>query len=203
MVCCAVCAKRLILAIFSPVGIPTLIRVSTITHKDFLFVPCQIMDYLINPVLKSKAQREYASLKRKELEEEEIESSVTYFPALQTSLPHSWYSGLEISDVAAKYGDAKVLIQLWYKRITLIWPQLKPIIPKLRKWLLNRLCRKLFLEFKEYMYNTYGTTWTRFLLKLTQTRSRIGILGGFGKGSIKSVLELQPGVFMQDVVEGR
>ena len=40
------------------------------------------MDYLINPVLKRKAQREYTSLKRKELEEEEIESSVTYFLAL-------------------------------------------------------------------------------------------------------------------------
>ena len=101
-------------------GIPTSIRVSTLTHKDFLFVPCQIMDYLINPVLKTKAQREYASLKRKELEEEEIESSVTYFPALQTSLPHSWCSGLEISDVAAKHDDAKVPIQLWDKRITLI-----------------------------------------------------------------------------------
>ena len=108
------------------------------------------MDYLINPVLKSKAQREYASLKRKELEEEEeeIESSVTYFPALQTSLPHSWCPGLEISDVAAKHDDAKVPIQLWDKRITLIWPHLKLIIPKPRKWLLNMLRRKLFLEFK-------------------------------------------------------
>ena len=53
------------------------------------------------------------------------------------------------------------------------------------------------------MYNKYGTTWTRFLPKLTQKKSRIGILGGFGKGSIKSALELQPGEFMQDVVEGR
>ena len=31
-------------------GIPTSIRVSTLTHKDFKNVLCQILEYLMNPV---------------------------------------------------------------------------------------------------------------------------------------------------------
>ena len=49
-------------------------------------------------------------MERKEFEDKKIESSVTYFPALQKSLPHSWYSDIEISDVTVKRDDAKVPI---------------------------------------------------------------------------------------------
>ena len=45
-------------------GIPTSIRVSTLTHKDFKIVPCQMLKCIINLDLKEKVQRKYASLKR-------------------------------------------------------------------------------------------------------------------------------------------
>ena len=91
---------------------------------------------------------------------------------------------MENSEVAAKRDDAKVPIQFWDKRITLIWPHLSLVIPKLRKWLLNKLCRNLFLEFKAYMFKTYGTTWESVLLTLTQNRSLIGILGSLRRETL-------------------
>ena len=90
--------------------------------------------------------------------------------------------------MAAKRDDTEVSVVLWDKHVTLIWPQLSPIIPILRKWILNKLCRKILLEFKEFISSIYGTTWTRFLATLTLNRSQIGILERFGKGKVSTII---------------
>ena len=162
-------------------GLPTALQLNHVRVKDFNVVPCQIIESLLKPVLTTTPHREYVNLKAKQFPQQILDPNSTYFPLIKKILPHLWCSRVENSDVVAKYDDADVPTYLWEKRITLIWPHLKLILPKLRKWLLNKICRKLYLEFKQFMLRTYGLQWTDFLVTLTKRRSLIGILGGMGK----------------------
>ena len=64
-------------------GLPSSLQVRTLTPQDFKFVPCQILESLLSPVFQIRIPQEYASLKRKEFNNEHIEFRITYFSTIQ------------------------------------------------------------------------------------------------------------------------
>jgi len=85
------------------------------------------------------------------------DSAPVYLDNIQKVLPSTWSLSAPSADKAAKADDAQVARAMWDNRILTIWPSASRLIVALRPLLLRRRRRLLYLEFRNYLQNKYGT----------------------------------------------
>ena len=86
-----------------------------------------------------------------------------------------------------------------------IYFSIEGVLSVLGHAILGWLHRQIYKEFRAYMLTTYYHVWLDLLLDLrTAKSSQYGVLGFFGRSvGLQLALDLYPGQFMRDVVEGR
>ena len=91
------------------------------------------------------------------------DTAVTYSEDLKLVLPSTWKQNKLSTEKAAKSDDAAVDYSLWNDRILALWPMFKPALDSLRSLVMRYQKRKLFLEFCDYLHDTYGQVYKDYL----------------------------------------
>jgi hypothetical protein len=73
---------------------------------------------------------------------------------------------------ALKRDDAGIPYHLWDQRILLILPWVAPFLVFLRRHLMFKILRNLYLEFKDFMDRTHGINWSRKLSLAREEQAR-------------------------------
>lgn len=133
------------------------------TIDTYPFVPTQLMDSILHPVL---TVTQSLPIKSTKLSIPTIPlTRFTHVPNLPTHvssiLPVTWSEVDYKVQKAAKNDNAEPVFRHWNERITLLLPHATPLLDPLRRWLLFVRTRRLYLEFKTYLCNTYGINWSR------------------------------------------
>ena len=127
---------------------------SIIQASQFPVVPVPMLDALIAPLLA------YTSTTRPSepinLPPIYHDIGYTWLPVINKRLPNKWYHQVATSTSAVKHDDADVETSIWNQRVTLIFPQCQDHhLHILRRFLLQILFRKLYLEFKTFILTKY------------------------------------------------
>lgn len=139
-------------------GIPSRF-LSGFTRDCFPIPPVQILDVLLESwMLKfSSVDNKIQKLEPLIPTPPPVSDSMTvYFPAIKRSLPQNWAKTDLIATKAAKADNASVSESLWDQRIVLIWPKAVTLLSFLRKLVLRRQRRLLYIEFQRYLSHRYG-----------------------------------------------
>jgi len=144
-------------------GIPRCLY-SKVEHKLFPLVPTQILDGLLRPLLKPVQPNDVSRPhKRLRVAKAVPDDAPVYLSEIGKSLPNLWAHSDGMAQQAAKHDDALVDFQKWDLRVVALWPRATFLIPALRKFLLRRQFRLLFLEYKAYLKSRYGATYDEYL----------------------------------------
>lgn len=95
------------------------------------------------------------------------EMDKTWVAALNKWLPHTW-AGTSEKLKSSKRDDALAPVHLWNNRIVLLIPSAESLVDLLRTLCLQRLRRRLLMEFIRYLRNEYGVEWCLLLNELRQ-----------------------------------
>ena len=125
----------------------------------FPFPPIQILDGLFD----SWSRASLSSVRKIQKVEfcvptpSPIEDSAPVFlHDIKKLLPAAWSFSAPSADKAAKADDAAVNFSMWDNRITMIWPRAHLLVPALRKLLLRRQQRLMYIEFQTFLRRKYG-----------------------------------------------
>ena len=138
-------------------GISTRLQEFLIQKMPFNFVPVQILNGLLGCVL--EPIQNYPKKQKTEILPAPViypPSAPTFLPDLNRTLPNDWAKVDGVCQHAAKHDDAEVDFKKWDLRITTLFPNAISLIPALRKCLLRRQFRKLYLEFKQHICQKFG-----------------------------------------------
>ena len=109
-------------------------------------------------------------------------------PGLSRFLPPVWILEGIGADKAAKQDDARVPIELWNSRITLVLGGTSQALGILRKFFHGVLVRRVCHSFVNYMFLTHGQLWTNWVeLAAVSTFSfvfdtlRVRLTWGYGR----------------------
>ena len=133
-----------------------------------------MLEALLHPIFNTTRDEEYNLLKRRRIQAPLPQASGVYLPALGRTLPNDWCADASKFEVSAKRDDAAVPVHFWDKRITALFTRsysskfssINEALPVFRRHIMTWLFRRIYLEFKVYMLNTYNTEWTNFLMTL-------------------------------------
>ena len=140
-----------------------------LSYDSFPLVPTQILDGLLLPLMDRVHDVDLAvrSRKRIRLPRPVPDNSPVYLSSLQKTLPNSWAKVDIMEQQAAKHDDAVVDFAKWDLRILSLWPRATFLIPALRKFILRRQRRRLFLEFLHYIRGRYRVTYDIHLYNIS------------------------------------
>jgi hypothetical protein len=86
---------------------------------------------------------------------------------------HDWIDTNQVTTKAAKRDDATTAIDMWNKRLSLLYTGCSPSVQDiLRKWLLNIVRRNLTRSLGRYLAQEFGADWSVILSTCRQMRVR-------------------------------
>ena len=128
---------------------------NTVQHSFFPVVPVPMLDTLLSPLLTYASESNVSA--KVSLPPIYQDEGYTYLPVLNMRLPHQWYQQESISISAVKHDNADVVNAIWDQRITLLFTTCSAThLNTLRKFLLQVMYRKLFLEFRRFILHKYN-----------------------------------------------
>ena len=138
---------------------------SLTTLDTFPFVPIQLMDSILHPILTVSIASPSTSpqLIIPTLPLPRFTHVPNLPPHVSSILPITWSEVDYSAQKAAKNDNAEPVFRHWNERVILILPHAVPLLDPLRRWLLFIRTRRLYLEFRAYLCATYGTNWSRLL----------------------------------------
>jgi hypothetical protein len=148
-------------------GLPTWLRGSNLEECHLPVAPIQIINGCLNGLFTNDFILN-ESLPTPLVRPPRTYSLRAWLPDLKRCLPHSWMSAtLPTSAKALKSDDAGIPTHLWDQHILLVLPWVAPFLVFLRRHLLFKILRNLFLEFKDFMDRTHGKNWSSKLYLAT------------------------------------
>ena len=126
-------------------------------------MPVRILDTLLAPLL---VTNKVAQDTGQDVSLPPIAKVTDYhlLPQLNIRLSHRWFQHVTTTQQPVKRDDAAIDNSVWDKRITLVFPSLHPRhLDSFRQWSKCYLNRQLYLEFKQYLAQTYPLLWGKYL----------------------------------------
>ena len=127
--------------------------IGSTTITSYPLPPVQILDSVLHPFLTPVPRDPPSTMLTLP---PVIPPTGTYLPILRKTLPLSWSQVDYLADKAAKDDDAEPVFRHWEDRIRLVLPHTTSILPWLRRRLMHKLYRRLWLEFTAYLRSKYG-----------------------------------------------
>ena len=88
------------------------------------------------------------------------DTGFTYFPSINATLSNLWFQQVDISNSAVKNDEAVVDYSVWNNRIILVFPQITSnMLNVFRRFFMQCYCRRLYLEFLQYIKTKYTKLW--------------------------------------------
>jgi len=139
---------------------------SCLTMDALPFVPVQMLDGLLRPLLRSlnpSGQVTTRSSKRLKVPAPVSDSAPILLPRLNRILPRTWIQPRLVAQKAAKDDDAEVDYSLWDNRVLSLWNNSRALIDYLRPLLLRRQFRRIFVEFASFLRKKHGIVYETYM----------------------------------------
>jgi len=166
-------------------GLPSTLHALFELHH-FPFVPIQILNGLLtnfldkNKLFSPTSLGRPSSSKRLCVPKPIPDFLPAYLPSLNRSLPPVWSRVDAVTQKAAKADNASVPLHMWDFRITPLFPSFTPsVLTSLRSLVLRKYRRRVYLEFVQFLRETYPILYPDFLALrsrayFTTYRKRLG-----------------------------
>ena len=181
----------------------------TITAESFPFVPIQIMETLLQPILNlepydSNSIQSITPMDTSNrgciktvmggnkggigcpLSMPMKDSHRTLIPGTRRYMSHDWCDNTPTTATVSKADGALVATHMWDARITAVFPSFTTsVLSKFRRYVLTHKFQMLYKEFITFMSNEHRTSWNK--LMLDEGYSKVYNFGEGGSGRVRQI----------------